>query len=174
MAAHLPPLPIEVDPLIAEAKRRTRRRRILLLVALVAVAALAVGLTLAFRPTHGGAASSSADVMHGRFFRLPGNWAACEVDSPAAMGPLTGQRALSCVVFALDGARGQRTWSLGRTGVPRVSWILANIADTTPFLAHGGSWSFAGYRCQSDRSGLTCRNASRHGFTLNAKRQSTF
>jgi hypothetical protein len=46
---HLPRLPIAVDPLIAEAKRRTRLRRLLLAV-LAGVVALAVGLTLGLRP----------------------------------------------------------------------------------------------------------------------------
>jgi hypothetical protein len=43
-------LPLTIDPLIEEAKQRTRRRRLLLAAALAGVAALAVGLTLALRP----------------------------------------------------------------------------------------------------------------------------
>jgi hypothetical protein len=50
MTMHLPRLPIALDPLIAEAKRRMRRRRFLVAVMLLGVAALAVGLTLAVRP----------------------------------------------------------------------------------------------------------------------------
>jgi hypothetical protein len=49
MTLHLPRLPITVDPLIAEAKRRMRRRRSLAVLLLAAVG-LAVGLTLALRP----------------------------------------------------------------------------------------------------------------------------
>jgi len=43
MSAQVPALPLEVDPLIAEAKQRARRRRLLVLGALVVIAAAAVG-----------------------------------------------------------------------------------------------------------------------------------
>jgi hypothetical protein len=46
MATHLPRLPLSLDPLVAEAKRRARRRRVL--VALVAVAVVAAGAALGF------------------------------------------------------------------------------------------------------------------------------
>lgn len=49
---HLPPLAIEFDPLIAEAKRRARRRRgILAVVALIVGGAL--GMSFALRSPHG-------------------------------------------------------------------------------------------------------------------------
>src|SRR5262245_36819359 len=50
MTVHLPRLPLGLDPLIKEAKRRMRRRRLLLTAVLAAVATLATGLTLALRP----------------------------------------------------------------------------------------------------------------------------
>jgi len=50
MTTHLPRLPIGLDPLVAEAKRRMRHRRRVLTLVLVGVAALAVGLTLTMRP----------------------------------------------------------------------------------------------------------------------------
>src|SRR5438445_12593884 len=53
MASHAPRLPLELDPLIAEAKRRMRRRRSLVIAALVVAAATAVTLTLALRPPTG-------------------------------------------------------------------------------------------------------------------------
>jgi len=46
MTVHVPRLPISVDPLIAEAKRRMRKRRVL---AAVLIIALAVGAPLALR-----------------------------------------------------------------------------------------------------------------------------
>jgi hypothetical protein len=49
MTVHLPRLPIKLDPLIAEAKRRMHRRRLIL--ALIASGCLAVGLTFALRPS---------------------------------------------------------------------------------------------------------------------------
>src|SRR5436190_17597160 len=47
MTAGVPALPLEIDPLIAEAKRRARRRRVLLLVAAGLLAASAAGIELA-------------------------------------------------------------------------------------------------------------------------------
>jgi hypothetical protein len=44
MFAHVPEAPVQIDPLIAEARRRTRRRRLFELAALVAVAAVASSL----------------------------------------------------------------------------------------------------------------------------------
>lgn len=67
MTLHLPRLPITLDPLIAEAKRRARQRRLLALLALVLVAGAAVA-TLDLRPSgpagtpeNGVAARSSGD-----------------------------------------------------------------------------------------------------------------
>lgn len=40
MSAHVPALPLELDPLIAEAKQRARRRRLILLAGVVALAAV--------------------------------------------------------------------------------------------------------------------------------------
>jgi uncharacterized protein DUF4232 len=53
MAVHVPALPLELDPLIAEAKQRARRRRLLGVAALLAAGATGVGLMLS-----GGAGSS--------------------------------------------------------------------------------------------------------------------
>jgi hypothetical protein len=52
MPAHVPALPLEADPLIAEAKQRARRRRLTAAAALLAVG-LAVGGALAFSPAGG-------------------------------------------------------------------------------------------------------------------------
>jgi Domain of unknown function (DUF4232) len=50
MTIHVPRLPLSLDPLIAEAKRRSRQRRLLLAVlGIVAVAGAAIGGTLAAR-----------------------------------------------------------------------------------------------------------------------------
>jgi hypothetical protein len=59
MTVHLPRLPISLDPLIKEAKRRMRRRRLLLAAVLAGVAALAVGLTLTMPPGRQGKPGSS-------------------------------------------------------------------------------------------------------------------
>lgn len=143
------------------------------LIAALVVVASAVVLPSGLAAPNG-ARPRAAGVMHGRFFRMPGNPLACEVDNPAAVGPFKGHTTLFCVVFSKSGKRGQRTWEMRSTGKPRVSWVEGNIADTTPFLAYGHSWSYGGFRCRSRRSGLTCHNRSHHGWVLSAKAQRTF
>jgi len=51
MESAVPARPIEVDPLIAEAKRRARRRRISVVAALLVVVAVAVPLAGSLRPS---------------------------------------------------------------------------------------------------------------------------
>ena len=172
-------LPFALDPLIAEAKRRMRRRRFFVALALVAVAAVAATLALELRPaqTMNGASNSAGTVMHGTSFRMPGNTVACELDGATAMGPLKGQQSLSCTVITPQfqtASRGQRIWGVGRTGEPRAFWVMGNVADTTPTLAHGRTWSVGRFTCTSKPAGLTCRNKSGHGFTLSPKTQQTF
>jgi hypothetical protein len=43
-----------------------------------------------------------------------------------------------------------------------------------PVLPYGRSWQRAGLSCTSDRSGVTCRNARGHGFTLSRGAQRVF
>jgi hypothetical protein len=49
MAAHTPALPLEADPLVAEAKRRARRRRLVMAAATIVVAGTAAGATYSLR-----------------------------------------------------------------------------------------------------------------------------
>jgi TolB protein len=75
MSAHVPALPLEADPLIAEAKRRARRRR---LIAAAFVTALAVGGLAAAGVLSGRSTaprSSLAPVVDARAFRGHGNLA---------------------------------------------------------------------------------------------------
>ena len=51
--------------------------------------------------------------------------------------------------------------------------------DTTqdnrlPVLPYGRSWQGGGLICRSEQSGVTCRNAGGHGFTLSRASQSVF
>lgn len=61
MTLHVPRLPLALDPLIAEAKRRARHRRLLVIALLFALVALAVGATFALRssPSSGGPGAAS-------------------------------------------------------------------------------------------------------------------
>jgi hypothetical protein len=68
MTLHLPRLPLSVDPLVAEARRRMRQRRSLILAVLLAAAA--AGLTFALRSPNGPGPSGSAGVGLGATARL--------------------------------------------------------------------------------------------------------
>jgi hypothetical protein len=120
------------------------------------------------------AMSCTTSDLHGTGFQTPSRNIACELDEHAAVGPFKGQRTLFCVVFSASGARGQRTWLMRSTGRARATWVAGNIATEVPVLAYGRSWSFKGFRCRSRRTGLTCRNKSRHGFFLSKQAQRIF
>lgn len=64
MTLHVPRLPVSLDPLIAEAKRRARERRLLLGALIVALAAIGAGTTLALRGP-GGPRPTPAGADHG-------------------------------------------------------------------------------------------------------------
>ena len=67
-------LPVELDPLIAEAKERARRRRLLALGAVVVVAAAAVGATIGLRSTGNalGVCATAPSSWKERTVNLPG------------------------------------------------------------------------------------------------------
>jgi len=46
--------------------------------------------------------------------------------------------------------------------------------DRLPVLAYGQHWQGGGLTCISEQSGVTCRNARGHGFTLSRAKQSVF
>jgi hypothetical protein len=70
MAVHAPRLPVSLDPLVAEAKRRARRRRVAL--ATLAVAAAAAGVTFGVRILYGPVASHDplSGSWHGTSWRI--------------------------------------------------------------------------------------------------------
>jgi hypothetical protein len=68
---------LDLDPLIAEAKRRAKQRRVLVSLGLVLLAALSAGLTLTLHSSGGGPSGGvvTADYPHeGVSFRYPGAW----------------------------------------------------------------------------------------------------
>ncbi len=46
--------------------------------------------------------------------------------------------------------------------------------ERLPVLPYGQSWQRAGLTCISEQSGVSCRNARGHGFTLSRAKQSVF
>lgn len=101
-------------------------------------------------------------------FQTPSHNIACEADS------IQGRVTLGCVLFSADGPRGQKTWSMLSRGRATVHYVQANIATEVPVLRYGKTWALRGFTCTSRRTGLTCRNLSRHGFFLSRSRQRIF
>jgi hypothetical protein len=57
--------------------------------------------------------------------------------------------------------------SLSMSASGRVRWpCVGDATDPGPRLGYGRSWSFGPFRCTSRTTGLTCRNAGRHGWFL--------
>jgi hypothetical protein len=46
--------------------------------------------------------------------------------------------------------------------------------DRLPVLPYGQNWQRGGLTCLSEQSGVSCRNARGHGFTLSRAKQSVF
>lgn len=86
MLTHAPRLPLSLDPLMKEAKRRARQRRVLVAALAVALAVGATGATLALRgpssPSHSLATGGLSNVA----FRYPASWS--RVNWTCWIGPL--------------------------------------------------------------------------------------
>lgn len=95
MTVHVPRLPISLDPLIAEAKRRMRRRRLLIAVAAVAIAAgSAFAMGAPGRPgSNGGGGALSG----------PGRVGSVRIDGGGRVGPLHMNRSTLAQVVAFAG-----------------------------------------------------------------------
>lgn len=72
MSVHIPGMPLALDPLIAEAKRRARQRRSVLAVTALLVVALAIGLTLGLRPGGGASGGGYSNQQVVRAFKAEG------------------------------------------------------------------------------------------------------
>jgi photosystem II stability/assembly factor-like uncharacterized protein len=139
MAAVTPPFDISADPLIAEAKARTRRRRLLAL-SLIAAVAGAAGVMFA---RNGAQTSSESDVV--------------SIPAPP-LAPATGPQAQ----VANAGSTGPVTWALGNkhfwlTADAGVTWrplptafgtqgksIVVNAVGPLQFIDRKHGWVFSG------------------------------
>jgi hypothetical protein len=64
-----------------------------------------------------------------------------------------------------------RGFSLPTTGKPAILCISDTIADRNQsVLAYGHIWKNAGFKCVSQRSGLTCTNTTGQGFFLSREK----
>lgn len=66
------------------------------------------------------------------------------------------------------------TLLLPQVGKPEVSCVGDTIAGSRYVLQYGRTWNNAGFRCVSQRTGLTCTNASGQGFFLSRERWRAF
>jgi hypothetical protein len=97
-------------------------------------------------------------------FHTPARAVYCEADKTGA------SVLLSCSVAG----QGVRQWRMRPQGSAQVRRVYANIATQTPVLAYGRTWRKAGFACTAQRTGLTCRNGSGHGWSLSRERQRIF
>ena len=158
---------------------------------------LTAGIALPLVLTSGGRSgrSDTAQVMHRRVFQMPGNNIACEVldfhPRPGHPHPFLGNGPrLFCEVnsnIGPDRFGEPFVWAIDETGEARVGPSRATSAPVIPVipetpsrrttpatLVDGRDWSFGAFTCEFRSTGLTCRNSSRHGFTLSRKSQQTF
>jgi hypothetical protein len=89
-------------------------------------------------------------------------------------GPLRGGKLVACTVVSEASARGQKLWSMQTRGRVSTGHLMSNAATDYPVLGYGRSWAWHGIRCTSERSGLTCKNQSGHGFVLRRQSQRVF
>ncbi|HEY9834625.1 MAG TPA: DUF6636 domain-containing protein [Stenomitos sp.] len=62
-------------------------------------------------------------------------------------------------------------FSLNNDGKPKILCISDTIAGGNyPTLSYGSTWKNAGFKCVSQKAGLTCTNASGQGFFLSRDR----
>lgn len=122
MSAHVPALPLELDPLIAEAKQRARRRRLTAVVALLAGGAALVAGVLAF----GGS-------------RPPGGvpW----LPTRPQLGPASPPLASACTASQLRGELGIQGLGFGTLGGPL---MIENRGSAPCALVGMPKLSFAG------------------------------
>jgi hypothetical protein len=63
---------------------------------------------------------------------------------------------------------------LSQSGKPEILCISDTIGGSNYTLQYGSVWSNAGFKCMSQRTGLTCTNSTGRGFFLNRERWNVF
>ncbi len=129
-------------------------------------------------------ASAGAATRNPAYFETPSRNIACawfaDVDRPSRsylrceigslLSPLP-RRPASCDV---DWGYGMSMASTGAAGVLCAGDTIRHPPGTGAVLAYGRTWRRGGFTCRSAAVGLTCRNASGHGFFLSRERWRRF
>jgi hypothetical protein len=106
-------------------------------------------------------------------FVTPSKNIACNVGKLGARSA-TAPYGIGCVVYSKASSRGNAIWWMRRTGSASQGYMAADPATDVPKLAYGRTFTWRGIRCTSATTGLTCKNASGHGFFLSRERQRIF
>ena len=102
-------------------------------------------------------------------FKTPSGNIACNA------GTNSGKKLLACTLLTSGTPnKGNRVWAMFERGRVQVGFVKGDPATDYPKLAYGKAWTWHGIRCRSARTGLTCRNRSRHGFFLSRASQRVF
>lgn len=113
-------------------------------------------------------------------FKMPSNNVYCMLESPY------NDNALRCDIRTVTNrqppvpASCQFAWGKSFEITPngsigtRICVSDAVYDPTYPTLAYGTQWNQGGFTCKSAESGLTCTNASGHGFTIAKEAQKLF
>ena len=119
----------------------------------------------------GAAAASVPTPIVQTGFLTPSANIACNAGHPVG----STRALLACTVFsAASPKKGQKVWAMYATGRVSVGYILGNAATDYPRLAYGRSWTWRGFHCSSQTTGLSCGNRSGHGFFLSREAPRVF
>ena len=126
-----------------------------------------LALSVAFMAVAGAALAVPTPIVETGFETPSGN-----IDCNA--GRNDGTKLVACTVFTTSSRKGLKVWSMRPTGRVYFGYVMGNPATGYPKLAYGRTWTWHGFRCRSERSGLTCTNRSGHGFVLSRQSQRIF
>jgi hypothetical protein len=77
--------------------------------------------------------------------------------------------------FGKCGDFGARNFLLfASAGSPGMDCGMAKSLDELPMLNYGSSWSAAGFKCLSKKTGINCQNSHGDGFNLSKTEQRVF
>lgn len=97
---------------------------------------------------------------------------------------MDGQNSLRCDIMEMDTSPrrpadceldyGHAFEMSAKGGAARICYGDTVMDRALPVLAYGEIWQRGGFTCRSEQTGLTCFNATQHGFSLSRARQEVF